>query len=266
MRIIAVTNQKGGSAKTTTVVHLATALAQLKRRVLVVDMDGQGNATMFLGAVPDGQPLLDVLQTTGDLLKIVQRTEYGVDVVGGGLALEGIDVSLYNAKKDRAAVQLRRALRPIADNWDYVFIDCPPNLGVATSSALLAATAVLIPVAADAMSLQGTTRLRDNLADICREFEIELPIVGVLPSVCVEREKLTRVIVASLVEQFGPTVVFSTHIKRNTAIAQAYATGAPLHKYDPKNELIPQYEAVARELIKRCEKKKRKERVASAEA
>jgi chromosome partitioning protein len=146
-----------------------------------------------------------------------------------------------------------------------VFIDCPPNLGVATSSALLAATAVLIPVAADAMSLQGTARLRENVADICREFEIDLPIVGVLPSICVEREKLTRVIVASLVEQFGPKV-FSTHIKRNTAMSQAYATFAPLHKYDPKNELIPQYEAVARELIKRCEKKKRKERVASAQA
>lgn len=264
MRIIAVTNQKGGSAKTTTVVHLATALALLKRRVLVVDMDGQGNATMYLGAVPDGQLLLDVLQGTGDLMKIVQRTEYGVDVVAGGVALEGIDVSLYNAKKDRSAMQLRRALRPIADKWDYVFIDCPPNLGVATSSALLAATAVLIPVAADAMSLQGTTRLRENLADICREFEIELPIIGVLPSICVEREKLTRVIVASLVEQFG-TLVFSTHIKRNTAMSQAYATGSPLHKYDPKNELIPQYAAVARELIKRSERK-RKERVTSAQA
>jgi cellulose biosynthesis protein BcsQ len=115
------------------------------------------------------------------------------------------------------------------------------------------------------MSLQGTSRLCENLADMRREFEIELPVLGVLPCMCVERQKLTRVIVGELVELFGPTVLFSTHIKRNTAMSQAYATGAPLHKYDPKNELIPQYDAVARELIKRCEGK-RKERVTSAQA
>lgn len=264
MRIIAVANQKGGAGKTTTVVHLATALAALKRRVLVVDMDGQGNATTFLGAVPDGQVLLDVLLGNRELQSIVQRTEHGVDVVGGGEALEGIDVALYSAKKDRAALQLRRALRPIADKWDYVLIDCPPNLGVATSSALLASTSVLIPVATEAMALQGTTRLCQNLADMRREFEIELPVVGVLACVCVDRQKLTQVVVAELVELFGATV-FSARIKRNAAMAQSYATGSPLNKYDPKNELIPQYEAVARELIKRCERKS-KERVTSAQA
>ena len=264
MRIIAVANQKGGGGKTTTVVHLATALARLKRRVLVVDMDGQGNATTFLGAVPDGQPLLDVLIGTRELQSIVQRTDHGVDVVGGGEALEGIDITLYGTKKDRASLQLRRSLRPIAEKWDYVLVDCPPNLGVATSSALLAATDVLIPVLVEPMALQGTSRLCQNIADMRSEFEIELPIVGVLPCMCVARQKLTQIIVAQLIERFGSTV-FGTHIKRNAAMAQAYATGMPLHKFDPKNELIPQFEAVGRELIKRCERK-RKEHVTSAQA
>jgi chromosome partitioning protein len=208
--------------------------------------------------------LLDVLLGDRELKSIVQKTAHGVDVIGGGNALEGIDVVLYAKKKDRAAVQLRRTLRPIAEQWDYVLIDSPPNLGVATASALLAATGVLIPVSAEAMAVQGAERLNTNLAEMRAEFEIELPVVGVLVCACVEREKLTQGVIAELHEMFGAAML-KTRIKRNAKMAQSYATGAPLHKYDPRNELIPQYEAVARELIKRCEKK-RKEPVANAQA
>lgn len=256
MRIIAIANQKGGAGKTTTVVHLATALALLKRRVLLVDMDGQGNATKYLGAVADGTPLLDALCGERELKTVIQKTKFGVDVIGSGTQLEGIDVVLYAAKKDLATRQLRRCLRALQNEWDYVLIDCPPNLGVATVSALLAATDVLIPVQTESMAVEGMLRLSANLEEMRSAFEIQLPIIGVLACMCVEREKLTQEIIQLLQEHFG-SLLFKTRIKRNAKMPQSYAAKVPLHTFDPKNELLPQYEALARELVKRCEKRRK---------
>jgi len=252
-RVIAISNQKGGSGKTTTAVHLATALRKLNKRVLLVDLDGQGNATTYLGLQKGGGLLLDMLLGRLPLEAVVEQSEFGVDVIAGGPALEGIDVVLYAEKMATGAHQLKLHLDRATNRWDFVLIDCPPNLGIATASALLAASEVLIPVQTEGMAVEGVGRLCENIEEV-KQLNKSLRIVGVLPCMSSARESLSQEVEALLKKHFG-RLVFSVAIKRNTRVAQSYTARRPMHIHDPKHETVKQYDTVARELIARGRKK-----------
>lgn len=249
MRTIAIANQKGGAGKTTTAVHLAVALRRLGHRVLLIDIDGQGNATTYLGLQKGGLALLDVLVGRRAFREAVQPTEFGVDVLAGGPDLEGIDVVLYMKKQATAPFLLKQQLESVNGQWDYVLIDCPPNLGIATSSALMAASEVLIPVQTEAMAAEGVGRLCENI-DEARTVNGSLRVVGVLPCMSSSRESLSQEVEALLKEHFGP-LVFSVAIRRSTKVAQSYTARSPMHSYDPKNHAVKEYDKVARELVAR---------------
>jgi chromosome partitioning protein len=249
MRTIAIANQKGGAGKTTTAVHLAVALRQLGHRVLLIDLDGQGNATTYLGLEKSGRALLDALVGRRSLLSAVEQTSFGVDVLAGGQELEGIDVVLYLEKKHHSAHLLKWQLDKLEDKWDFALIDCPPNLGVATASALMAASEVLIPVQTEAMAAEGVARLHANIEE-ARAINNALKIIGVLPCMSVNRESLSQEVEMLLREHFGK-LVFSVSIRRNTRVAQSYTARAPMQVFDPKNQTVKQYNTVARELVAR---------------
>jgi chromosome partitioning protein len=249
MRIIAIANQKGGAGKTTTAVHLAVALKKLGHRVLLIDIDGQGNATTYLGLQKGGRALLDVLVGRRTLTSAVESTDFGVDVLAGGPDLEGLDVVLYMEKKTTGVFMLKQQLAAAGELWDFALIDCPPNLGVATSSALIAAAEVLIPVQTEGMAAEGVGRLCENIEE-ARGVNERLRVVGVLPCMSSARESLSQEVEAILRETFGE-IVFPVSIKRNTKVAQSYTARRPLHSFDPKNPSVKQYDRVARELVAR---------------
>jgi chromosome partitioning protein len=181
----------------------------------------------------------------------VEHTSFGVDVIGGGPDLEGIDMVLYMEKKATGVFLLKHHLDSAArlNRWDYALIDCPPNLGVATSSALLAASEVLIPVQTEGMAAEGVARLVENI-DEAKSVNQALRVVGVLPCMSTARESLSQLVESALKDHFGP-LVFSVSIKRNTKMAQSYTAHQPMHVYDPKNLTVKQYNIVARELVAR---------------
>jgi chromosome partitioning protein len=144
---------------------------------------------------------------------------------------------------------LKQQLATVEGRWDYVLIDCPPNLGVATASALLAASEVLIPVQTEGMAAEGVGRLCENIEET-KGVNSSLRIVGVLPCMSNGRETLSQEVESILKEHFGP-LVFSVAIKRNTKVAQSYTARRPMHVYDPKNLSVKQYNIVARELVER---------------
>lgn len=248
-RIVAISNQKGGSGKTTTAVHLAAALHSLGKRVLLVDLDGQGNATTYLGLQKDGSALLAMLIGKASIDDVVLSSEFGVDVIAGGPALEGIDVVLYAEKRSTGAHQLKLHLEKASSRWDFILIDCPPNLGIATASALLAASEVLIPVQTEGMAVEGVARLCENIEEV-KQVNQQLRIIGVLPCMSSARESLSQEVEALLKKHFG-RLVFSVAIKRNTRVAQSYTVRQPMHVHDPKHLTVKQYNAVAKELIAR---------------
>lgn len=249
MRRIAIVNQKGGAGKTTTAVHLAVSLAKLKKRVLLVDLDGQGNATTYLGLQKSGDALLELLLGKRTLDQAIQPTAFGVDVLAGGPQLEGLDVVLYMAKGSTGPLLLKKQLDAAKNRWDFALIDCPPNLGTATASALVAAAEVLIPVQAEAMAAEGLARLCENIEEV-RGVNATLRIVGVLPCMTTARDSLSIEVEAALRENFGD-LVFAQSIKRATKVAQSYTARKPMHAFDPKNPILKAYDSVAKELVKR---------------
>ncbi|MDB4990235.1 MAG: chromosome segregation ATPase [Myxococcaceae bacterium] len=251
MRVVAVVNQKGGAGKTAAAVHVAASLVKMGLRVLLIDMDAQGNAGTCLGLQKDGSALLDVLRGQRTLVSAVEPSPHGVDVVCGGPALEGLDVVLFMAKKGLATFTLKQALHEAPPNWDFILIDCPPNLGTATASALVAATEVLIPVQAGGEALEGVGRLNANIEEV-KAVNPKLRVVGVLPCMTKKGEVLTTLVESTLQETFGE-LVFPVSIGRNTKIGQAYVMRQPMHAFDKKSPSVKQYDAVARELVARGE-------------
>jgi chromosome partitioning protein len=253
MRVISISNQKGGAGKTTTAVHTAVALTSLGKRVLLIDIDGQGNSTAFLGLEKDGQPLMAALSGAAPLSAAITETEHGIDVITGGPALAGIDVMLYSQKQSMAAHQLKRHLDKIVQRWDFVLIDTPPNLGTATISALLAASEVLIPVQTEAMAFEALLEFETTLTEI-QQVNKALRIIGVLACMSSSRESLSLEVELMLRKHYK-RLVFQSVIKRNTRLANAYAEKKPVHLFDPRNESIAQFKALAKELIARGKKK-----------
>ena len=246
-RLIAVTNQKGGSGKTTSAVNLAAALAEGGRRVLVMDLDPQASASTLLGVKDGGRELLDLLTGGGKLSDLVRQTNApGVDLIPSSSWLVGIEKAL--AGEVAAETILRGHLTGLPAQWKYILLDCPPALGILTVNALAAAREVLVTVEAHVMALHGLARLIQTVGVIRERLNHELEITGILPCRVDVRTRHAQDIVEELRTRFGK-LVFKTGIRENIRLAECPSFGQPITQYAPDSHGAEDYRALAREII-----------------
>ena len=249
--IIAIANQKGGVGKTTTCVNLASALAMNRRRVLLVDLDPQGNATVGCGVGKDeaAPTAYEVLMDQVSIREaIVPASDCGFDLVPGNGDLTAAEVGLMDARGREQ--HLRRQLARVRDNYDYLLIDCPPSLNILTVNALVAAQGVLIPIQCEYYALEGLTALLDTIGRVQENANPELRIQGLLRTMFDPRNNLASQVGAQLLSHF-PKQVYSTQIPRNVRLAEAPSHGQPAIQYDRYSRGSLAYMALASEVIRK---------------
>ena len=250
-KIIAIINQKGGVGKSTTAVNLAAALGEKNKQVLLVDLDPQGNATSGLG-VDKGQiqsDVYDVLLKGKSVMEVIIPDVYeGLDVLPATITLAGAEVELVQeiARENR----LKNAVGQLRGKYDYIFIDCPPSLGLLTVNALVAADKLLIPIQCEFYALEGVTKLLESMKRVKNLLNPSLDIFGVVLTMYDMRTTLSKQ-VASEVEKFFGKVVFKSRIPRTVKLSEAPSYGQPITVYDPNCKGALSYVALAEEVIAR---------------
>jgi chromosome partitioning protein len=245
-RVLAFANQKGGVAKTTSTLNLAAALAEQGLKVLIVDMDPQGNLTMSQGLNPDAieRSMFDVLVHRLPIEHVIQDAE--VDLAVSSIDLAGAELALSSMiGRERA---LEKALLPVKEKYDYIIIDTPPSLGLLTINALVAADGVIVPVQCEYLSLRGLVQLENTLSMIRENLNPNVSIVGILPTMFDRRTLHTREAVEILEENFGD-LVFKTRIKKTIRYAEAPVKGSSVLKYDPSGSAAEAYRHLAKEVL-----------------
>lgn len=256
-KIFAIANQKGGVGKTTTCVNLAASLVATKRRVLLIDLDPQGNATT--GSAVDKHNLensiYDVLTDQCTVAEAMQYSEHGgYQLLPANRDLTAAEVALLDVKdKER---RLEKVLAPIKDNYDFILIDCPPSLNMLTVNALAAADSVIIPMQCEYYALEGLTDLVGSIQQISAVINPELKIEGVLRTMYDPRMSLT-VDVSEQLKQHFPDELYDTVIPRNIRLAEAPSFGMPVLAYDKNSKGAQAYLALAKELARRQRAQKR---------
>jgi chromosome partitioning protein len=245
-QVIVLANQKGGVAKTTTTLNLGVAFAEQGYRVLLIDLDPQGNLTMSQGLNPDTieQSMFDVLVHRMPLDQVIVTRE--VDVAVSSIDLAGADMALSSQiGRERA---LEKALAPIKDRYDFIFIDTPPSLGLLTINAFVAATGVIVPVQTEYLSLRGLVQLENTLAMVRENLNPRVEIVGIVPTMYDRRLTHSREADEILRENFGD-LVYNTRIRKTVRFAEAPVKGVSVLNYEPTGEAAEMYRDLAREVL-----------------
>lgn len=248
-QIIAVANQKGGVGKTTTAINLSAALARLKKKVLVVDIDPQGNATSGLGLPKEEikHCIYNVLVDGLPLEEIIVKSQWkNLDVVPASIELAGAEIELVAmvSREDK----LKKALAGQVDIYDYILIDCPPSLGLLTLNALNAAQSILIPIQCEYYALEGLGQLMNTISLVRKHLNENLQLEGVLLTMYDTRTKLSEQ-VAEEVRKYFKQYVYQTVIPRNVRLSEAPSYGQHILEYDPKSKGAKLYMTLAAEVL-----------------
>ncbi|EDL52703.1 ParA family protein [Vibrio mediterranei AK1] len=252
-KIVAIANQKGGVGKTTTCVNLAASMAATKRKILVIDLDPQGNATMASGV-----DKYQVETTAYDLLVdelpfeqvVCQDTSGQFDLIAANGDVTAAEIKLMEVFARE--VRLKHALAPIRDNYDFIFIDCPPSLNLLTINAMAAADSVLVPMQCEYFALEGLTALMDTISKLAAVVNENLKIEGLLRTMYDPRNRLANEVSEQLKKHFGDKV-YRTVIPRNVRLAEAPSHGKPAMYYDKYSAGAKAYLALAGEMLRREE-------------
>jgi chromosome partitioning protein len=249
-KVLAIANQKGGVGKTTTSINLAASLVKTRRRVLLVDADPQGNATMGSGVPKEQCPATtyEVLLGLAPIEAARVKTEGGYDLVPSNSRLSGAEVELIEL--ERRERRLRAALETVRHEYDYILIDCPPALNLLTVNAMVAAQAVMIPMQCEYYALEGLTALLNTIRKIRETLNPSLEIEGLLRTLYDPRNNLDNEVSAQLKAHFGDKL-YRTVIPRNIRLAEAPSHGKPVIGYDMQSKGAQAYLALAGEMLRR---------------
>lgn len=249
-KTIAIAIQKGGVGKTTTAVNLSACLAELGKKVLLVDFDPQGNATSGYGIDREqlDTTVYDVVIGAQAIADVLQSTEYGVDLVPANINLAGAEVELVSAAQREQ--RLQQALAPIQDAYDYILIDCPPSVGLLTLNALTAAQTIMIPVQCEFYALEGVSRMIKTMELVKEELNPAIAIEGILLTMYDSRTRLSEQVVGEVRNYFGEAV-YQTMIPRTVRLSEAPSYGQPVIAYDPRSRGAMVYRELAKEVIAR---------------
>ena len=248
-QVIAIINQKGGVGKSTTAINLAAALGDLGKRVLVVDFDPQGNATSGFGVDKDSleHDVYDALMNNVPLNDVTVNTPVEhVSAAPATINLAGAEIELVSVMARESV--LRYCLEPVREQYDYVFVDCPPSLGLLTVNALVAADSLLVPIQCEFYALEGLSKLLESMRMVKGRLNPTLDIFGVVMTMFDVRTTLSRQVVEEVRDYFGEKV-FTTVIPRNVKLSEAPSHGLPINLYDPRSKGAEAYAELAKEVV-----------------
>lgn len=251
--IISFTNQKGGVGKTTSAVNIAATVAALDKKVLLIDLDPQGNASTGVGFMDRNglKSSYDVITDSLPAERAIYTTEFkNLDIMPATMDLAGAELEI--AGEQARERLLKRALQPIKDNYDYIFIDCPPALGLLTINALVASDGIIIPLMCEFYALEGLVQLTNTVESIKAYHNPDLDTIGVLITMYNSRLNITQSIMKDLRDHYG-YLLFKQTIARNVRLAEAPSYGTPIIYLDKFSKGAQNYIAVAKELIERTE-------------
>lgn len=242
-------NQKGGVGKTTSAVNMGAALAQKGKKVLLIDLDSQGNLTSATSADPHAKGIYEVMAGQCTVEEAIQQTGIkNLSIITSNINMAGLNIELV--EQENREFFLKHALQDIEASWEYIIADCPPSLGLVTVNAMVWAKQVIIPMQCEYFAMEGLNLLMRTVANVKKSLNPDLKVLGILFTMYSKRTKLANEVVEDITS-FFPNLVFKTMIPRNVRIAEAPSHGMPINIYDSSSSGSKAYKAFAEEVIKR---------------